>query len=230
MQIQRTLQRTAVVAALFLASFATVAGSLAGGTIIAPLAPGQKSSLSFLMPPGFAADKGVWLVYDLVALAPGDDDSGQMDIQQSFEGVMTPLNSFYANFHARDMDSMKSAGTIAQRLEEVAGHREPGELMRLMGADLYAAYESVNAGKGRVLVGRVVTHLSAPGKSDAPLAISVQRAQGMQPLAMRVTAGQGELTTEFQEKAQDSWAYKAGYAAGLAFFGWLVLRFFRRRN
>jgi hypothetical protein len=230
MEIPRALQRTAVAMALFLVSLATLASSLASGTIIAPLAPGQKSSLSFFMPTDFAADKEVWLVYDLVALSPSNDDSGQMDIQQSFEGVMTPLTSFYANFYAHDMDAKKSAGTIAQRLEEVAGHREPEELRRLMGADLYAAYESVNAGKGRVLVGRVVRHLPAPKKSDVPLAVSVQRAQGMQPLAMRVTVGQGELPPEFQEKTQDSWAYKAGYVAGLAFFGWLVLRFFRRRG
>lgn len=224
------MQRTVATAVLLLVSFATMAGSLASGTIIAPLAPGQKSSLSFFMPPGFAADKEVWLVYDMVALAPGDDDSGQVDLQQSFEGVMTPLTSFYGYFYACDMDSKKSAGTIAQRLEELAGHREPEELRRLMGAELYAAYESVNAGKGRVLVGRVVQHLSAPKKTDVPLAISVQRAKGMQPLAMRVTVGQGELPQEFRQKTQDSWEYKVGYAAGLAFFGWLVLRFFRRRS
>ena len=230
MDISRAGQRAGMAALLFLLPFAALAGSLASGTLVAPLAPGQKSSLSFFMPPGFAADKEVWLVYDLVALSPSGDDSGQVDLQQSFEGVMTPLTSFYGYFHARDMDSRQSSGTVAQRLEEIAGRREPEELRRLMGADLYSAYEAVNTGKGRVLVGRVVTHLSAPKKTDAPLAVSVQRAEGMQPLAMRVTVGQGDMPPEFQEKAQDSWAYKAGYAAGISFFGWLVLRFFRRRS
>lgn len=224
------LSRCVVAAALLLASPVSLAGSLTSGVLVAPLAPGQTEDLSLGMPPGFAADQEVWVVYDLVALSRDDKDVGEIVMEQAFESVMTPATSLYAIFHADDMESGKSAGTIAQRLEEVAGHREPAELQRLMGAELYAAYESVNAGKGRILTGRLVKRLPAPGKADTPLMISVERAEGIQPLALSVTVGQGNLSPEFQPKTEDSWAYKAGYFAGLAFFGWLVLHFFRRRK
>jgi hypothetical protein len=225
-----TVRHAATAAALLLgASGTTLAGTLASGALVAPLSPGQDSRLVLALPPGFRADQQVWLVYDLVALAPGDDDSGELGLEQSFERVMTSISSLYVTFRAEDMDSDASAGTIAQRLEEVAGRREPQDLKKLMGADLHAAYEAVNAGTGRILVGRRRSTLPPPGKSDEPLVISVTRATGMQPLALRVTAGQGELPLEFQEKAEDSIFYKLGYLAGLACFGWLVLRFFRRK-
>jgi hypothetical protein len=207
-----------------------MAGTLASGALLAPLAPGQSARLSFAMPPGFAVDQEVWLVHELVALSSADGDSGEVALEQSFEGVKTPLNAFYVVFHADKMDSKASAGTIARLLEQVAGGRGPEELRRDMGAELYAAFAAANAGSGRVLGGRVVSHLPAPGKSDVPLQVSVERAQGMQPLALRVTVGQGQLPPEFQPKVKDFVAYKVGYALGLALFGWLVLRFFRRRK
>ena len=85
-----------------------------------------------------------------------------------------------------------------------------------------------SADAGRVLVGRAVSRLPAPGTSDAPLLVSVERATGIQPLSLKVTVGQGSLPAEWQEKPQDSIAYKAGFIAGLALFGWLALRIFRR--
>ncbi len=206
------------------------AGTLTAATLVAPLAPEQESRLSLPMPAGFASDQEVWIAYELVALSPTDDSEGELGIEQSFEGVMTPVSALFTSFNAGRMDSRESAGTIAQRLEQLAGPRKPEELRSLMGDELFAAYEAVNAGKGRVLGGRLVRRLPAPGRSDAPLLVSVERATGMQPLALKVTVGQGTLPAEFQGKTADSLAYKAGYAGGLAAFGWLVMRFFRRRR
>jgi len=182
---------------------------LTGGTLIAPLDPGQNPRLSLTMPPGFAADQQVWLVYELVALSPEGDDSGEVGLEQAFEGVMTPLKALYVTFRAGDMES------------------RPEKVKRLIGPEMYATYESVNAGGGRVLGGHVVSYLSAPGKSDVPLLVSVERATGMQPLALRVTVGQGQLPLEFQQKPQDTLAYKIGYILGLVLFGWLLFRFVR---
>ena len=209
MTILRELRRTAA-AALFLVCCTTLAGELTSGTLIAPLVTGPNSRLSFIMPPGFAADEQVWLVYELVALSPGDEDSGEVGLEQAFEGVNTPLKALYVTLGADDMES---------RPEKVRG---------LISAEMYAAFESVNAGGGRVLGGRVVSYLSAPGRSDVPLLVSVERAQGMQPVALRVTVGQGQLPLEFQQKPTDTVAYKVGYVLGLALFGWLLLRLFRR--
>jgi hypothetical protein len=231
MKIRPALRWTAG-AVLLVSGFSVsiFAGTFTSAALLAPLSPGQESRLRFTMPAGFAPDKPVWLVYDLVALSPNDDVEGQVDFEQSFEAVKTPLAAFYVSFKANDMESRKSAGTIAQRLEHIAGQRTPAELKRLMGEQMYAAYESVNAGMGRVMGGRMIRRLPAPGKSDADLLVSVERAQGMQPLALKVTVGQGPLPAQFQQKTEDSLAYKAGYGAGLGVFGWLVMRFFRRRR
>ena len=229
--ISHSLRQSAAAAALLLGfSVTTLAGSLTSSTLLAPLAPEQTSPLSLTMPRGFAADQDVWVVYELVALSPDNDDAAELSIEQSFERVMTPLTALYVTLRAGDMESNASVGTVAQRLEQLVGHREPEELKRLMGTDLYAAYESASADKEGVLGGRVVTRLPPPGKSAEPLQISVERATGMLPLALRITVGQGELSPEFQQQPKDSVLYRAGYFAALAIFGWLVLRFFRRRN
>jgi hypothetical protein len=209
---------------------AALAGTLASAALLAPLAPEQESRLMITLPSGFNPAEPVWLVYELVALAPDEDADGSVDLEQSFEGVKTPLQAFYATFKSSDMESRESGGTVAQRLEAISGHREPAELRQLMGNELYSAYAALDSGKGRVLAGRRVQRLPAPEKSDTPLLVSVERAAGMQPLALKVTVGQGALPAQFQEKTEDSAFYKAGYAGGLALFGWLVMRFFRRRR
>lgn len=58
-------------------------------TLVDPISPGQSSRLSISMPPGFAADQEVWVAYELIAL-PAADDGGELGLEQSFEGVMTP--------------------------------------------------------------------------------------------------------------------------------------------
>jgi hypothetical protein len=188
------------------------AGTLASGALLSPLAPGKESRLRFAMPADFAPDQPVWLVYDLVTLS-ADGDAGEVDFEQSFEGVKTPLPAFYATLQGSDMDSS-----------------EPEELRRALGEELYPAYAALNPGNERVLAGRRVLRLPAPGVSDAPLLVSVERATGLRPLALKVTVGQGPLPEQFRQKASDSLAYKAGFAAGLAFFGWLVLRIVNRRR
>lgn len=210
-------------------SAAAAAAQLASTVLLTPLAPHQKSSVSIPMPAGLAPDQPVWVAYELVALSATDDGDGELGIEQSFEGVKTSTREFFATFHAREMQAQKSAGTVAAQLEQIAGHHEPAELRQLMGAELHAAYEAVNAGNGRILTGRSVHRLAAPERSDAPLLIAVERAQGMQPVALKVSVGQGDLPREFQQKTEDTGAWKLDYGLGLLAFGWLVMRFFRRR-
>jgi hypothetical protein len=231
MKLFRFLRTLCLVAAIAMGTgTAARADTLASAALIAPLAPNNESRLRFAMPPDFAPDKPVWVVYELVAISTDDGGEGEVDFEQSFEGVKTSLPDFYFTFRADDMISRQSGGTVSQRLEQIAGRRDPEELKSQLGENLYSAYQAMNAGKGRVLGGRAVRRLAAPGISDAPLLISVERATGMQPLALKVTVGQGALPTQFQEKPENSPAYKAGYAAGLGLFGWLVMRFFRRRR
>jgi hypothetical protein len=183
------------IAALLSLGFCTGAagGALVSTTLVDPISPGQSSRLSISMPPGFAADQEVWVAYELIAL-PAADDGGEIGLEQSFEGVMTPAMAAFTTFDADSMETGESADT------------------------------------GRVLVGRALRRLPAPGKSDVPLLVSVERVTGMRPLSLKVTVGQGSLPPELQEKPQDSIAYKAGYIAGIGLFGLLVLRFVRRRR
>lgn len=188
MSPRRAQRFAALLAIAFCASAA--GGTLASATLVEPLSPGQNSRLSISMPPGFAADQEVWVAYELTAVPSAD--GGEVGLEQSFEGVMTPATAMFTTFEADDLESIESADA------------------------------------GRVLVGRAVSRLPAPGASDAPLLVSVERATGIQPLSLKVTVGQGSLPAEWQEKPQDSIAYKAGFIAGLALFGWLALRIFRR--
>lgn len=231
MKVPKTWRGIALATSIALASTTgAMADTLGSAALVAPLAPGNESRLNLAMPPGFAPDQPTWVAYELLALSPDDDDEGETALEQSFEGVQTALPDFYVTFMATGMISSASGGTVAQRLEQIVGHRSPQELKELLGEELYSAYESLDAGKGRVLAGQVVRRLPAPGKSDALLQISVERSTGMQPLALKVTFGQGSLPAQFQQKTEDSLAYKAGYAAGLGLFGWLVMRYFRRRR
>ena len=115
--ISHSLRQSAAAAALLLGfSVTTLAGSLTSSTLLAPLAPEQTSRLSLTMPRGFAADQDVWVVYELVALSPDNDDAAELSIEQSFERVMTPLTALYVTLRAGDMESNASVGTVAQRL------------------------------------------------------------------------------------------------------------------
>jgi len=231
MKVPKTWRGIALATSIALASTTgAMADTLGSAALVAPLAPGNESRLNLPMPAGFAPDQPTWVAYELVALSPDDDDEGEVALEQSFEGVQTALPDFFVTLKAKDMLSRESGGTVAQRLEQIAGHRSPQELKEQLGEELHSAFESLNAGKGRVLAGQVVRRLPAPGKTDAPLQISVERATGMQPLALKVTYGQGPLPARLRQKTEDSVAYKAGYAAGLGLFGWLVMRHFRRRR
>jgi hypothetical protein len=206
------------------------AATLATGSLFAPLAPGNDSRLSISMPPEFSADQELWIAYELVALDPADDGEGEVDFEQSFEGVKTPPSAFFATIKAKDMPTRFPAGEIAQQLEQLAGLRDPEELKRLMGTELHLAWRDATAGKGRVLGGRLLHRLPAPGTADTRLLISVERATGIQPLAVKVTVGQGSLPSHLQERPQDSTAWKIGYGLGVMLFGWLVMRWVRRRR
>lgn len=209
--------------ALFASLAAPVhAGALATGQLIVPLAPDAESRLHMVLPPGLAADQPVWVVYDLVALAPDASGEGEIGLEGSLEGVITPVGDMLVTFHADDMAANVSAGTVPERLEQIAGRREPAELRAIMGAEMYAAYEALNAGTGRILTGRIVRHLPAPGRSEGPLLVSVERADGIQPLALQVTTGQGELPASLRPATGGTWAFTLGRIAGGLLFLWLL--------
>ena len=91
MSPRRAQRFAALLAIAFCASAA--GGTLASATLVEPLSPGQNSRLSISMPPGFAADQVVWVAYELTALPSAD--GGEVGLEQSFEGVMTPATAMF---------------------------------------------------------------------------------------------------------------------------------------
>jgi hypothetical protein len=206
------------------------AGTLATGQLLVPLAPDSESRLRIALPPALAADQPVWVVYDMVALAPDARGEGEISLEGSLEGAITPALDMLVTFHADDMTSNVSAGTVPERLEQIAGRREPAELRAIMGPEMYAAYEALNAGAGRILTDRIVRHLPAPGRNEGLLLVSVERAQGIQPLALQVTAGQGELPASLRPATGGTWAFTLGRIAGGLLFLWLLYWLFVGRR
>lgn len=210
------------------------AGILATGQLVAPLAPGQLSRVGLPVGAGLDPSLPVWVSYQLIALSEGPDPAGEVVIEGTFEGVATPISQMVVHFDAHRMTTSESAGTVATQLERIAGRRDPEEWRTLMGDALHATYEAVNAGRGRILNGQLVRHLPAPAGAEGLLLVSVERASGVQPLGLRVVAGQGEMPPELAEQgaASGSFAYTAGrLAGGLLFLGllyWLLVA--RRRS
>lgn len=222
--------RSIVVTLLLIAVSSVVHGQTLGKSqLLMPLAPAMESRLNIPVQ-GADPSQPFWVVYQLVALSPDSSPKGSIDIEGSFEGVMTPINAMMAIFDSGRMKLTKSAGTLQQILESDGHKRSPEEWRALMGPEMFAAYEAVNAGTGRVAEETLTRSLPSFGKSEGILQVSVQRAQGAQPLALIVTVGQGDIPGSLLPPTESTRAYRFGYLLGIAAFGWLVMRMFRKKR
>jgi hypothetical protein len=222
--------RSILAALLLLVSSAVVHGQTLGKSqLLMPLAPDMESRLNIPVR-GADSSQPFWVAYQLVALSPDSSPKGSIDIEGSFEGVMTPINEMMVVFDSGRMTLTKSAGTIQQLLERDGHKRSPEEWKALMGPDLFAAYEAVNAGTGRVAEETLTKTLPSFGRSEGTLQVSVERASGAQPLMLVVTVGQGSIPSSLLPAPESTAAYKFGYLLGLAALGWLVMRMFRRKR
>lgn len=216
--------------ALALVPSLVCAEELARGQLLLPLGPGMESRLH-LSVSGADPQQSVWVSYHVVALSADSSPTGQIDIEGVFEGVKTPINEMMALFGPGAMKVSKGGGSIAQQLESAGQKRSPEEWQKLMGDDMYRAYQAVDAGKGRVLEGKLERTLPL-GSSDGSLIISVERAEGIQPLMVMVVAGQGDMPASLQSTAEGNYAYKVGRFVGGALFLYLLYWLFigRRRS
>lgn len=215
------------------ASGDVLAGILARQQLATPLAPDMQSNLSIPMPPGVDPSQPIWVSYRTLALSADAAPSGEIVLDGSFEGVATPINASVATFTPDAMTISTSSGTIQQQFEAQYGKRSPQELQTLMGAELYAAYEAANAGKGRILDGTIVKTLPALGKTEGTLLVSVERASGLQPVGVFVTVGQGEIPAEMkpvENGGGPSFAYALGRIFGFALLLGLLYWFFIARH
>jgi hypothetical protein len=219
------IRQTFIAFALFLmgliASNDVHAGILARQQLATPLAPDAPSSLSIPMPPNIDPSQPIWVSYRMLALSADTSPSGEIVLDGSFGGIATPINASTVSFSPATMTVSTSAGTIKQQFEASYGQRSAQEMQAILGAELYAAYEAVNAGSGRILDGTVVKTLPALGETEGILLVSVERANGMRPVGVFVTVGQGEIPAEL--KPAESVGSSSAYGAGRIFGGLLLL-------
>ncbi|GEM_PF-2035010 len=212
---------------------------LAQAQLSTPLAPEMPSHLSIPMPANVDPSQPIWVSYRVMAMSAASSPTGEIALDGSFEGVQTPIHQSIAVFSPDKMVVTTSAGTIQQQFEANYGQRSPDEMRTMLGAELYQAYEAVNAGTGRLLDGTIVKTLPALGKNEGTLLVSVDRASGIRPVGVFVTVGQGEIPAEYKSGGSDSAsaspatssAFSIGRILGLlAFIGLLYWIFIGRHK
>jgi hypothetical protein len=222
----------------FLLALAFVLPTAASGSVlgtdllVTPLAPGAaRSNLSLATSSPLDPDKPVWVAYKLLAISASDKPTGSIVLDASFEGVPTSITDSIVSFDADKLKHASSAGTIDEQLRAQIGQRTPQQLTEILGPELYAAYQALNEKKGAILEGTIVRRYSPTGKSDAVLLASVDKdsTSDLQPVAIVMTVGQGEVPPEFEaagaSSTSSSW-FGMVVVAGvlLALFGWLWKR------
>lgn len=241
--MRHVLSVAAFALAMLFVSNETQAQVLARAQLPTPLAPQMPSHLSVPMPANVDPAQPIWVSYRVLAMSAASSPTGEIVLDGSFEGVQTPIHQTIAHFSPDKMAVTTSAGTIAQQFAATYGQRSPDELRAAFGPELYQAYEAVNAGTGRLLDGTIVKTLPALGKNEGMLLVSVDRANGIRPVGIFVTVGQGEIPAEFQAGAgasadggassspTSSSAYRIGRILGiLTFLGLLYWVFVGRHK
>jgi hypothetical protein len=210
-----------------------LASILARQQLATPLAPDVPSRLSISIPPNVDPSQPIWVSYRTLALSADTSPSGEIVLDGSFEGIATPISASTVSFSPAAMTVSTSAGTIKQQFEASYGQRSAQEMRAILGTELYAAYEAVNAGSGRILDGTIVKTLPPLGKTEGTLLVSVERANGIRPVGVFVTVGQGEIPAELKpvESVESSSAYGVGRIfGGLLLLGLLYWFFIGRRK
>jgi hypothetical protein len=213
------------------------AAVLAQDQLVTPLAPDVPSNLSIPMPSNVDPSQPIWVSYRVLALSPTASPTGEIVLDGSFKGAPTSIQQSVATLTPEKMTTSTSAGTIKQQFESRYGSRTPEEMQTILGPELYQAYEAVNAGSGRILDGTVVKTLPALGKNEGVLLISVERANGIRPVGVFVTVGQGEIPAEMKPvesgSGGSSFAYSAGRIAGtlllLGLLYWFLIARHKKR-
>lgn len=169
---------------------------------LAPSSPGARISLPLTAP--FDKTKPVWAAYQLIAVTAADTPSGKIVLEASPEGVPVDLKDLKIVFLADRLQQSRSAGTVGTLLEAQIGKRTPEELTDIMGPELYEAYVALNEKRGAILQGMKVRQYGPLGDQPPLLMVSVEGAEGIQPLLVKITVGQGEMPPEIQAAADFS--------------------------
>lgn len=176
----------------------SAAAVLARDLWLMPLAPDAGGPHRQLRVDGLDPGKPVWIAYRLVAVAPSLEPEGTIRLEGVLEGVPTNPAQMVVSLDADDLKQAPSAGTIGTLLEQQIGKRSPDQLRAMMGPDLYAAFEALNARRGSILDGATLRHHPAPGLDEATVLVSIEEATGIQPMLIELQVGQDEPPPGFR--------------------------------
>jgi hypothetical protein len=180
------------------------------------------------MPEGFDPTREEWVAYRLYAVSASAEPTGDVTLDGSFETVATPAHQASVAFSVHEMQKDTSTAEMSERLEGAMAHRARGDLMAALGPGLFNAYEALKRGEGAMLVGTIHKTLPPPGDASLPLLVSVNNATDVQPVALVVIVGQGELSPDLVPPVEEQGAFKLGRVLGillmLGFGAWLFRR------
>ncbi len=203
--MNRTSASFAVALALSLAVGPASGVVVATDKMMMPLSPSAESNrLQLMSTAPLDPRRPVWVSYELFAISASDKPVGDIVLDAALEGVPTPIGDSIIVFSAEKLTRTASAGTIGTRLEAQAGKRTPEEMTEAFGPELYATFKALNERTGSMLSGTVVKVYQPPGKTEARLLVSVERAKGMQPVLVNVVMGQGEMPAQPQASTSGS--------------------------
>lgn len=231
--MRQTLALSALVLTGLIACGDALAAILARQQLVTPLAPEMPTHLSIPISSGLDPNQPIWVSYRTLAMSADASPNGEIVLDGSFEGVATALGASIVHFSPDTMTVLNSAGTIKQQFESSYGQRSAEELRGILGTELFAAYEAVNAGTGRILDGTIVKTLPALGATEGTLLVSVERASGIRPVGVFVTVGQGEIPAELKAaggSSADAFSFRFGYILGVLAFLGLLYWFFVARH
>ncbi|WP_462114234.1 hypothetical protein [Lysobacter xanthus] len=187
--------RTFVAALLLGLAAPSHAATLATQQLVTPLIPGAHHSATIGVP-GMDPSRPVWVAYRVVGLSSSKSPTGAVHFSNSFDGIALPATDMMWRMDATDMRS-GDTDSLRTQLQALAAQRSEPQLAATLGPGMHAAYKAVLTGDASSVDGRAVRVLPAPGRSDTALDVSVEGAEGVQPVLVAVTVGQGDVPAEF---------------------------------
>lgn len=165
----------------------------------------QADAGSARMPSFRASGNGkVWIAYTLVAVEMLDaaEDSPLLAVEAMPEGVAVPMAQSRLVFRAEEMDALPVSDELQQRVSEQMGDRSDDELREALGDDMFEAYLAVMDGRATPRMATRIREYQFPTDQDLELLVSFPRIVGLQPLALQVEAGQGEVPPRLRGMAE----------------------------
>jgi hypothetical protein len=135
------------------------------------------------------------------------------------------LGQSVVRFEAAKLKIRPPDAALVQQMEAAIGSNSRQDQEALLGPEMARAFEAVRSGRGAMVMGSEVRQYDAPGKSELTFSTSVERTQDIQPVAIKVTLGQGPMPVSEAEREQSYrkdklWAAIFGLLFALGFWWW----------